>query len=123
MAHNRAQEAFASPFERIDILDRELRLCPLVAADAPRLFRLIESDRERLGRWLPWVEETRTEADSARFIADAADERQRRRSLVLGIFVSGALAGTVGLHYVDWFDRSAELGYWIGLHAERRGHV
>lgn len=123
MLRNRAHQAFASPFEHVDLRDGELRLRPLVAPDAPSLFRLIETDRERLGRWLPWVEETCTEADSARFIADAADERQRRRSLVLGILVGGTLAGTVGLHYVDWFDRSAELGYWIASNAEGHGHV
>jgi ribosomal-protein-serine acetyltransferase len=124
MAHHRAYAApGASPFERVELAAGELRLRPLVAADAAALFRLIERDRDRLGRWLPWVEETRSEADSIRFIADAADERHRRRSLVLGIFAAGALAGTVGLHYLDWFDRSAELGYWIGSHAERCGHV
>src|SRR5947209_1146194 len=116
--YHRATERFASPFERIDICDGELRLRPPVATDAPALFALIEGNRARLGSWLPWVEDTRSEADSARFIGDAADERHRRRSLVLGIFVEGALAGTVGLHYVDWFDRVAELGYWIAAHAE-----
>src|SRR5262249_32773020 len=89
----------------------------------PALFRLIDADRGRLGRWLPWVEETRTEEDTVRFIADAADERRRRRSLVVGIVVDGALAGTLGLHYLDWFDRSGELGYWIAAPAEGRGYV
>jgi len=122
MLHKRRQ-TYASPFERVDLRDGERWLRPLVASDAPSLFRLIEADRERLGKWLPWVEETRTEVDSARFIADADDERQRRRSLVLGLLVDGTLVGTVGLHYVDWFDRSAELGYWIASQAEGRGHV
>jgi len=95
----------------------------LTSADAHSLFRLIDADRERLGRWLPWVEETRTERDSARFIADAAEERRRRRSVVLGVFVAGELCGTIGLHYVEWFDRSAELGYWIASGVEGRGYV
>jgi ribosomal-protein-serine acetyltransferase len=123
MAHRAHEALVASPFEGVDIVSGELRLRPLVATDAATLFGLIERDRERLGRWLPWVEETHSEADSVRFIADATDERRRRRSLVLGIFTASALAGTVGLHYVDWFDRTAELGYWIGSHAEGRGHV
>ena len=123
MGTSRAWDAPAFPFERVDIRDRELWLRPLLAADAFALFRLIDAERPRLGRWLPWVEETRTERDSARFIADAAEERRRRRSLVLAICVNGALTGTIGLHYVEWFDRSAELGYWIGGHAEGRGYV
>ena len=123
MARNRVHGAPASPFDRVEIRDGELTARPLVASDAAALFRLIDAERERLGRWLPWVEETRTEADSARFIADATEERQRRRSLVLGIFVDGALVGTVGLHYIEWFERSAELGYWIASHAEGRGYV
>jgi ribosomal-protein-serine acetyltransferase len=123
MGTSRAWETPAFPFERVDIRDRELWLRPLLAADAFALFRLIDAERERLGRWLPWVEETRTERDSARFIADATEERRRRRSLVLAMCVEGTIVGTIGLHYVEWFDRSAELGYWIGSRAEGRGYV
>jgi ribosomal-protein-serine acetyltransferase len=123
MAQHRAQDLPASAFEGVELRDGEILLRPLGAVDAAPLFRLIDADRDRLGRWLPWVEETRTERDSARFVADAAEERRRRRSLVLGIFVRGTLAGTVGLHYLEWFDRSAELGYWIGARAEGRGYV
>lgn len=123
MGTSRAWEAPAFPFERVDIRDRELWLRPLLAADAFALFRLIDGERARLGRWLPWVEETRTERDSARFIADATEERRRRRSLVLAMCVEGAIVGTIGLHYVEWFDRSAELGYWVGSRVEGRGYV
>ena len=92
MGTSRAWDTPAFPFERVDIRDRELWLRPLLAADAFALFRLIDAERERLGRWLPWVEETRTERDSARFIADATEERRRRRSLVLAL----CLEGTIG---------------------------
>jgi ribosomal-protein-serine acetyltransferase len=123
MGTSRAWDTPAFPFERVDIRDHELWLRPLLAADAFALFRLIDAERERLGRWLPWVDETRSERDSARFIADATEERRRRRSLVLAMCVEGAVVGTIGLHYVEWFDRSAELGYWITSGAEGRGIV
>lgn len=123
MGTSRAWDTPAFPFERVDIRDRELWLRPLLAADAFALFRLIDAERERLGRWLPWVEETRSERDSARFIADATEERRRRRSLVLAMCVDGGIVGTIGLHYVEWFDRSAELGYWITSGVEGRGIV
>ena len=119
----RRDSQLVSPFEAVELRDAEIVMRVLTSADARDLFRLIEADRARLGRWLPWVEETRSERDSARFIADAADERRRRRSLVLGIFVAGELCGTIGLHYVEWFDRSAELGYWIASAVEGRGYV
>jgi len=123
MAQRRAEDVLPSPFERVELRDDDILLRPLTVSDAAGLFRLIDADRARLGRWLPWVEETRSERDSVRFIADATDERRRRRSLVLGILVGGSLHGTVGLHYVEWFDRSAEVGYWIASGAEGRGYV
>lgn len=123
MGTSRAWDTPTFPFERVDIRDRELWLRPLLAADAFTLYRLIDAERERLGQWLPWVEETRSERDSARFIADATEERRRRRSLVLAMCVEGVIVGTIGLHYVEWFDRSAELGYWIASAAEGRGIV
>jgi ribosomal-protein-serine acetyltransferase len=117
----RPQAISAAAFNRIQLTDGDLSLRALATSDAPALFRLIDSDRDRLGEWLPWVDETRTETDSARFISDAAEERQRRRSLVLGIFIGPALTGTIGLHYIEWFDRSAELGYWISRGREGQG--
>jgi ribosomal-protein-serine acetyltransferase len=123
MGTSRAWKTPPFPFERVELRDRELDLRSLRAADASVLFRLIDMERDRLGRWLPWVEETRTERDSARFIADATEERRRRRSLVMVMSVGGAMVGTIGLHYVEWFDRSAELGYWIASGAEGRGYV
>lgn len=123
MASSRPQTISAAAFNRVELFDDDVGLRPLVATDAPALFRLIDADRGRLGQWLPWVDETRTEADSVRFIADAGEERQRRRSLVLGIFILGELSGTIGLHYIEWFDRSAELGYWIRRDREGKGYV
>ena len=123
MAPARPQAISAAAFNRVEIADGALVLRPLSVEDAPALFRLIEADRERLGQWLPWVDDTRTESDSTRFIVDAAEERQRRRSLVLGIYVDDELAGTIGLHYIEWFDRSAELGYWIASRREAQGWV
>jgi ribosomal-protein-serine acetyltransferase len=123
MAHRRAHDLPPSPFERVELREGDIVLRPLGMGDAGSLFRLIDGDRERLGRWLPWVEDTRTERDSVRFIADAAEERRRRRSLVLGLFVEQMLCGTVGLHYLEWFDRSAEIGYWIASRAEGHGYV
>jgi len=122
-AQSQASVPPLSPFDGIDVRDGDLALRTLESADVGPLFALIDAERTRLGRFLPWVEETRTERDTLRFIEDAADERRRRRSLVLGILVDGALAGTIGLHYVDWFDRSAEIDYWIASAYEGRGYV
>ncbi len=122
-AQSHASVSPLSPFDGIDVRDGDLVLRTLDNADVGPLFTLIDAERERLGRFLPWVEETRTERDTLRFIEDAADERRRRRSLVLGIVIGGALGGTIGLHYVDWFDRSAEIGYWITSTLEGRGYV
>jgi ribosomal-protein-serine acetyltransferase len=81
----RAVDNLDRALDDLEIRDGEVVLRPLGLGDAPALFRLIDADRDRLGRWLPWVAETRTEADTVRFIADAAEERRRRRTLVLGI--------------------------------------
>ena len=123
MAYRKVETASGSPFDGVAIRDGEIELRPLTVGDARRLFALVDADRTRLARWLPWVEDTRTERDSVRFIANAADERRRRRSLVLGLGVRGETVGTIGLHYIEWFDCSAEIGYWISASAEGRGYV
>ena len=47
---------------------RGLELRPLYLRDAKALFPLVEANRERLRRWLPWVDDNRSVLDSRVFI-------------------------------------------------------
>jgi len=80
------------------------------------MFALIDRDRERLSKTMPWPSSTRTEADSLDYIRATMANREAGIGFDYGIHVreSGSYAGNIGAHNVDVLNRRCELGYWIG---------
>lgn len=101
--------------------DAELR--QLTIQDAPALFKLTIRNRERLRRWMGWVDFVRSEDDTRAFIRDSLRRFRSGRSLQMGIWWQGVLVGTIGLIRVGSAEPEAEIGYWIDEEAEGRGLV
>ena len=93
----------------------------LTPDDAPTVFALIEADRERLRRWFPWVDGTRTVEDQRSWIERAiAPEHDREAN---GIWLrAGELTGTIGMT-VNTLENHGEIGYWLASPHEGKGLV
>lgn len=119
-----------SPVNPIEI-DEKLGLEPLEPTHAGPIFELMDADRDRLGRWLPWVALTRTADDTLAFIEDS----RRRRNLDSGGDGSGdwaivakagpsaRIVGVIGLHDTSPAHRRTAIGYWVNGEDEGCGHV
>jgi ribosomal-protein-serine acetyltransferase len=99
--------------------DFELRL--LEERHTKSLFEAVEREREHLRPWLPWVEATRNEEDTLSFIRSVLEQFAGNRGFAAGIWTDGRLAGTIGVHRIDWLNRRVEIGYWLGREYEGRG--
>lgn len=102
-------------------VDDEVELRLLQREDAEAVFHLIDADRERLRRWLPWVDEDRTPDDTRAFIEKALRQFAEGHGFHAGIWYRGELAGVIGLHFIDRNNRRTELGYWLAGRFEGRG--
>ena len=100
-----------------------LRVRRFVPEDAPALFARIDADRAHLGRWLEWVETTRTPADTAAFLRDADARFEAAGALDVGLEQGGALVGVVGTSALHPDTRTLEVGYWLAAHVTGRGIV
>jgi ribosomal-protein-serine acetyltransferase len=87
------------------------------------LYAAVDTNREHLRQWLPWVDMTQSAGDTQQFIRTSAMEFASRASIVTGIWRDSMLVGTVGLHKIDWMNRRAEIGYWIVEQAQGSGVV
>ena len=87
------------------------------------LFQAVERERERLRLWLPWVDATRTEEDTLSFIRSVLEQFSENRGFAAGIWDGNRLAGTIGVHRIDWINQRTEIGYWLGHEYEGRGIV
>ncbi|MFP7171330.1 GNAT family protein [Terribacillus sp. 7520-G] len=82
--------------------------------DSDKLFQLIDSSREHLRQWLPWVDQNTTVEHSRQFIQQTLEQFAANDGFTAGIWYQGALAGVIGFHKIDWQNRSTSLGYWLG---------
>lgn len=97
-----------------------LSLRPLAEPDARELFRVIELNRDHLGRWLHWPRQQTLEA-TREFVRDACDENERGLGLRLAIESEGMIAGVVGLGAIDRLNRAGRVGYWLAAEHEGKG--
>ena len=82
---------------------------------------MIDTQRQYLGRWLPFVAETRTENDSYAYLQSVLSVPSERRELLCTITADGRFAGLVGFKDTDRANRKTEIGYWLGEEYQGRG--
>ena len=100
---------------------RGLELRPLNLRDAKALFALVEANRERLRRWLPWPDANRCVKDSRAFILRVRAQARAGRAQSFGLWWQERLVGVAGFVWMDSANRSAGLGYWLASEAAGRG--
>jgi RimJ/RimL family protein N-acetyltransferase len=107
-----------------ELRSERLVLRPYRMGDAEALFAAVEESRERLRRWLDWVDDFETLDHARYYVSGAQHDWARRRDLFFGLFdAGGRYLGNAGLHNVDWSIRSFEIGYWLRDGAEGRGYA
>ena len=100
---------------------RGLELRPLNLRDAKILFPLVEANRERLRRWLPWPDANRSVLDTRAFILQVRARARAGIGQSFGVWWKGALVGTAGFVWIDAANHSAAIGYWLAQEAEGHG--
>ncbi len=92
-------------------------------ADAKEVFDLIDSNRDFLRQWLPWVDATRTVEDTRKYIRSTAENFQEEKGLDLGIWYDNQWVGSIGFHFWDKANRKDTIGYWLAQDFQGKGIV
>ena len=104
-------------------IDASTRLCELTGEDAGALYALVDSNRNYLRQWLPWVDRQKGPQDSARFIENARKKNRAGVALTLGIEHQGDIAGVIAFHEFDRDNRQTSMGFWIASSHQGKGIV
>jgi len=105
------------------LIDDDLELRLLEGDDAQALLELTRENRDYLGQWLPWVEGVESLWDVQRYIHSSHQQFSEDRGFQTAIWFRGSLVGIVGYQSVDWINRAATLGYWLGEEFQGKGLV
>ncbi len=102
-------------------VDGDVRLKLLEPRHALELFNLVDSNRIHLREWLPFVDDYRSVAAATQFITRNQEGGVGTTRLAMGIRIGETLAGVVTFDYIDWNNRAALIGFWLGKSFQGRG--
>lgn len=102
-------------------VDKEAVLRRLKAGDAKDIFRTIDSQREYLGKWLPFVHFTHSVEDSEAFVQSVLAVPEENMEYVFALMVGGEFAGLFGVKDTDRVNLRTEIGYWMSEPFQGRG--
>jgi ribosomal-protein-serine acetyltransferase len=95
-------------------IDEEVSLKLVELKDAERVFELTDSSREYLREWLPWLDTTTSVEDTKGFIKSCLKGYAENKSITTFILFKGEIVGTAGYNKIDWSNKVAYIGYWLG---------
>jgi ribosomal-protein-serine acetyltransferase len=88
--------------------------------DAQELYSVIEANRDRLARWMPWAA-GQTLDDTLSFIRDTREQLTSNDGFQTAVIDDGRIVGMVGFHGISWQHRSTSIGYWLAESAQGHG--
>ena len=96
----------------------DFSLRSLCSGDAPAIFGAIDTQREHLGRWLPFVAATHRVEQTQEVVAGMLNDTANP---VFTIRSGDAFAGLIGFKSADGTTRTIEIGYWLRSEFQGRG--
>ncbi|HAK47164.1 MAG TPA: N-acetyltransferase [Spirochaeta sp.] len=104
-------------------IDENILLSQVKLSDAADIFYIIDTQREYLGKWLLFVEHTKTVKDTEAFLKSVIEVPEDSAELVFVIRWMGTLIGLIGFRNTDKANRRTEVGYWLSEDFQKRGII
>lgn len=91
-----------------------LSLQPISHVHCRELFNVIDESRISLRQWLGWVDRVKHERDFLRLIHYYQTKYELNGAGTYAIRYHRGLAGVISTNEINWRQRSATIGYWLG---------
>ncbi|MFD2247067.1 GNAT family N-acetyltransferase [Pontibacter ruber] len=89
-------------------------------ADAPAVFNLINTHRNYLRQWLPFIDQSQSVKDTEHFLRSVTAPGNRS-DLVFAILYEEEVVGIIGYKQIDYVNQKLEIGYWLGEPYQGKG--
>jgi len=88
------------------------------------MYEEIDRDRERLRRFLPWVDHIKSADNEIWYINECIKDWEESRMFDYGIYTKeGEYAGNISIHHIQWNKDCCEFGYWLVGRHEGKGLI
>jgi len=103
------------------LINKNTVLKQIELSDTADIFETVISQREYLGKWLPFVTFTEEMKDTEDFVRSVVDTPEDVREFVFVIHYKGEFAGLIGFKDTDRLNRKTEIGYWLSEGFQKKG--
>ena len=104
-------------------IDTYIELKQLEQSDSIDIFKTINSQREYLGEWLPFVELTKEISDTEKFVDSVVNAPEDRFEYVFAIRRHNEFIGLIGFKDTDKANQKTEIGYWLSEKFQKQGII
>lgn len=102
-------------------VDSEITLKEIDLEDVKPIFNTIDTEREYLAEWLPFVELTQDISFTRKFVENYLDAEIK--DLTCTIFYNQKFVGLIGLKDTDFDNMKTEIGYWLSESYQHKGII
>lgn len=96
----------------------------LIATDhAPMIYEMVDSNREHLRTWLPFVDRMKELSFAENFVRGTIVRNETGAEYAFMIYHNKKPVGRIGVYKIDMVNRSGEIGYWLIADAQSKGIV
>lgn len=104
-------------------VSEDIQLKQIEISDAQDIFNTINTQRDYLGQWLPFVEHTKEVSFTEGFIKSLYEASPENRELIFVIKYKSEFAGIIGFKGTDKANKKTEIGYWLSEPMQKKGIV
>jgi len=102
-------------------INSRLRLEKVKMSMAETIFETIDSERDYLREWLPFVDITKQVSDTEAFISSVS--KPENKDIIYSIWYDEKFAGLIGFKETDYANRKTEIGYWLSEQMQGKGII
>ena len=106
---------------RILKVNDDIELRELSTNDIMPIFTAIDTQREYLREWLPFVDYTKQPSDTEAFVNSVISKADS--DLNTAIYYKGEFAGLIGFKDTDKGNKRTEIGYWLSFPYQGKGII
>lgn len=121
--HLKKIDSFYSLHDMMKIirLNETSQLRQLAITDVPDIYNAIDSQRDYLREFLPFVDDTKQIEDTHAFVNAAVNAATEQSEYTFVILSENCFAGLIGFKDLDKKNRKVEIGYWLCEQYQRQG--
>jgi len=102
-------------------VSENIQLRKIQLSDSEEIFNTINNERKYLGKWLPFIENTKELSDSEKFVKAVVDLPNDTPDLIFTIRKNNAFIGLIGFKGTDVENKKTEIGYWLSEKFQKQG--